>query len=150
MPMQADGPQLDGVDLERIESTLADPVDHGLDELRRFLDIEVGEQDHELVAADPGDDVRVAGAGAQAAGHLDEQPVAVGVPERVVDVLEAVEVEAEDGDGEPAAASARERELELLVEKAPVGKLGQLVGRREHGEAAVRLLETRVRRPSGG
>ena len=136
------GPQLHGVDLERLRKPLADPVDHGLDELRRFLDIEVGKQDHELVAADPRHDVGVAGTGPQAAGHLDEQPVAVGVPERVVDVLEAIEVDAEDGDGEPAAARARERELELLVEQPPVGKLGQLVGRREHGQALVRLLET--------
>ena len=121
-------PDLDRVDRERIGEQVADPVDHRLGELGRVLHVEVGQQDQELVAADAGDDVRVARAGAKQVGDLDEHPVAVRVTERVVDLLEAVEVEAEDGDGEPAAARAREREVELLAEHAPVRQLRQLVG----------------------
>ena len=41
--------------------------------------------------------------------------------ERVVDLLEAVEVETEDGDGQAAATCAREREVELLAEERRFG-----------------------------
>ena len=134
-------PDLDRVDRERIGEQAADPLDHGLGELGRLLHVEVGQQDQELVAADAGDHVRGARAGAQQVGHLDERPVAVRMTERVVDLLEAVEVETEDGDGEPAATRACEREVELLAEHAAVRQLRQLVRAGEHGELAVRLLQ---------
>ena len=78
-------PELDGIDRERIDEQAADPVDHGSGELGRLLHVEVGQQDQELVAADPGDDVRVPRAGTEQIGDLDEHPVAVRVAERVVD-----------------------------------------------------------------
>ena len=56
---------LDRVDRERIGEQVADPLDHGLGELGRVLHVEVGQHDQELVSADPGDDVRVARAGAK-------------------------------------------------------------------------------------
>ena len=121
MPKHAAARSSTAIDLERLRKTLADPIDHGLNEHRRLLDIEVREQDHELVAAHPRHDVGVASTGPQAAGHLHEQPVTVNVPERVVDVLEAIEVDAEDGDGQARAARARECELELLSSSRRLG-----------------------------
>ena len=134
-------PDLDRVDRERIGEQIADPLDHGPGELGRVLHVEVGQQDEELVAADAGDHIRGARAGAQQVGHLDERPVAVRMTERVVDLLEAVEVETKDGDGEPAAARACEREIELLAEQTAVRQLRQLIRAGEHGELAVRLLQ---------
>ena len=51
------------------------------------------QQHGELVAAEPADRVVDARAVADPRGHRDEHRVAAGVAERVVDVLEAVEVD---------------------------------------------------------
>ncbi len=57
-------------------------------------EIRAGRQEHaELVAAEAGDGVRVAQAGDEALADELQQHVAVIVPERVVHVLEAVEIE---------------------------------------------------------
>ncbi len=52
-----------------------------------------GQHDQELVAADPGDLVARAHGGAQPVGHLLENGVAGGMAERVVDVLESIEID---------------------------------------------------------
>ena len=54
---------------------------------------DVVQHDDELVATEPRNGVDRAPAGAQPLGHLDEQLVARGVTERIVDRLEAVEVD---------------------------------------------------------
>ncbi len=59
---------------------------------------QVGEQDEELVAALAGDDVLVADDVPDPCRHLDQQVVADGVAEAVVDELEAVQVDEADGD----------------------------------------------------
>ena len=56
------------------------------------------QQDGELVAAQPGDGVAVAQHRPQPRADLAEQLVAVGVPEGVVDLLEAVEVDEQQRD----------------------------------------------------
>src|SRR3954449_1260959 len=57
-----------------------------------------GQGDGNLVAAEPGDGVgRRAELSLQAAAHLDQEAVAVVVAERVVDVLELVEVHDQQG-----------------------------------------------------
>ena len=71
----------------------------------------VAEHD-ELVAAEPGHGVAVAGAAREAFGHLDQQRVADVVTEAVVHVLEAVEVEQQDarrpcGDAWPGGSPRR-------------------------------------------
>ena len=53
-------------------------------------------QDRELVAAQPGDEVAVADRAGDPLGHGDEERVAGGVAERVVDDLEVVEVDEQD------------------------------------------------------
>ena len=57
-----------------------------------------GQQDRELVAAEAGHGVRLAHDVAQPVGDLDEQLVAAGVAEGVVDLLEAVDVEQHEAD----------------------------------------------------
>ena len=79
---------------ERRAQAGAQPVGQ-VDRLRHADD--VTQDDHELVAADAGDQVAGPHVGVQAFGHLDQQFVAVAVSERVVDQLEAVEVEVQDG-----------------------------------------------------
>ena len=73
---------------------------------RDGLVVDARQEDRELVAAEAGD--RVAGAQrvAQPLGDDDQQLVAGGVPERVVDDLELVEVDEEHGGGAGPSASA--------------------------------------------
>ena len=64
------------------------------------------------------------------------------MPEQVVHLLETIQIEAEQRHGALATPRALERQLELLCELAPVRKLRQLVGRGEHRQLAIRLLES--------
>ena len=89
-----------------------------------------GQQHDELVAAQTGDEVAVAADRAQPVGDLDEDAVAGGVAEAVVDRLEAVEVEQHDrGTG---AGGTRPR-----GEVRPVGQAGQRVGERRRAKVAL-------------
>ena len=74
---------------------------------RAGVAVEVGEQEHELVAAVAGEQVGGAAAAGEARGDLAQQLVARGVAERVVDDLEVVEVDVEHRGGEVVAAGAR-------------------------------------------
>ena len=60
--------------------------------------LHVGAHDHELVSAGAGREVRCAQDALQTLGERDEQVVAGGVAERVVDELEPVEVEEQHRD----------------------------------------------------
>ena len=93
----------------------------------------VGLDDGELVAAEACHHVALAHAAEQPHAHLLQQRVADGVPERVVDALEAIEVETEHGEA-LAALQAQQRLLQLLAEQRAVGELGQRVVAREVGD----------------
>ena len=67
----------------------------------------VGQQDRELVAAEARDDVVVPQRAAQPLGDLLEQLVAAVVAERVVDVLEPVDVEQHEADARAGLAAPR-------------------------------------------
>ena len=54
---------------------------------------DIAEQNHEFVAAQARDDIVLARAFAQAFGNLDQQLVARGMAERIVDDLETVEID---------------------------------------------------------
>ena len=82
-------------------------------------------QNGEFVAAEPGDLVRVPDGALQTAGDAFQKLVPDRMTERVVDVLEAVEVEKVDGEVFPAPASPDERFLQLLAEEDPVGQAGE-------------------------
>ena len=61
-------------------------------------------QHDELVAADAGDEVAFADIGLQHAGGMHQHGVAGRVAERVVDLLEAVEIDMQQRDTRPASA----------------------------------------------
>ena len=87
------------------------------------------EDDRELVAADPREQVVRAQGDLQARRDERQQLVAVVMAERVVDVLEVVEVDDEQRQRAVGLAVAQ-RALEALVERPAVGDAGQLVGAR--------------------
>ncbi len=96
--------------------------------LQQLLRADAGDDDDELVAADPRDDVAGARTGAQLAAYLGEDIVAGLMSERVVDFLEAVDVD--------------EHERELIVRRR-VGD--QRIGPRDQ-RGPVRQLRERVDR----
>ena len=97
------------------------------DRHRLVVGLEQLEQDRELVAAEPGDDVAGADRRAQPHGDLDEQAVAGVVADAVVDLLEAVEVDEQHAEMLPGARMALERVLELVDEDLAVGQPGERV-----------------------
>ena len=120
---------------------------------------DVGEQDAELVAAEPGDGVALAqrrGAGARPTSL--QQQVAVVVAERVVDLLEPVEVDQEERCVGPSACARQDRLVGAVAEEAAVRERGERVvaarrapsARRAPG-ARRRACAARVRRwrPAG-
>ena len=80
-----------------------------------------------LVAAQPGDEILLAHGGAQPVGQAADQLVAGMVAERVVNVLEAVDVDAGDGELVPVALGRLGEGGELRFEQAPVGQAGERV-----------------------
>ncbi len=82
--------------------------------------IGIGLQNRKLVPTDPGDDIVLANAGNGAGRDLPQQRIANGVAERVVDVLEMIEIEIKHGKGPGAAATCGERRAELRHESAPI------------------------------
>jgi hypothetical protein len=81
--------------------------------------------------------VAVAHAAAQAARHFHQQLVAGGVSERVVDVLEAVQVDQQQRGVVPQAAGLLQRALGAPDQLAPVGQARQRV---EVGQVADAVL----------
>ncbi len=98
------------------------------------------EQDREFVASDPGQRVGLADGAGQQESRPDEELVAGGVAERVVDELEAVEVEEEDRAGLVVAGREPDRALQLLGEASTVEQAGQGVVVGEVLELALRAL----------
>jgi hypothetical protein len=68
---------------------------------------------------------------------LGQQRIAGGVPERVIDVLEAVEIEAEHRHQVAVPLGARHRAVEMLVKLKAVGQAGEAI---MHGEIANLIL----------
>ena len=85
------------------------------------------QQHGELVAAEPGERVAAAHDALQARGDLLQQAVARVVPERVVDLLEAVEVDQQQRGGLAAALGRGQRGLHPVVEQRAVGEVGEVV-----------------------
>ena len=98
------------------------------------LDVgDVQRQHGELVAAQPRDGVALAQGVAQPLAADLQQAVAGGVPERVVDALEVVEVE----EGDDGGRAVEERGGDPLLEQRAVGQAGQRVLEGEVAEVAV-------------
>ena len=82
------------------------------------------DQREELVAAEAGERRRRRGVVAQPLGDLDQQRVADGVAEAVVDALEVVEVDEHDRD---RLAGRGQHRLQALAEQRAVGQPGQRI-----------------------
>ena len=106
---------------------LGKPGDDALGERSRLFRVTQGILQHdELVAAETGDDVGASHGRAQPVGHDAQELIAARVAQRVVDLLELVEVDEVDGEW-PAAAQARHRGVHLVAEKRPVRQAGERI-----------------------
>ena len=94
--------------------------------------------DGEFVAAEARHRVALAHAGRQALGHRHQQSIADGMAERVVDVLEVVEVETEDRHL-AVAADAHQGVFDPLAQQDAVGQVGQDVVMRHVRDLRLRL-----------
>ena len=90
-----------------------------------------GLDDGEFVAAEPRQHVGGAQRRSQAAGDLPEQFIAGGMAERIVDVLETVEVEHQDRKRPLVPPLVRIDVMELFEKERPVRQPGQDVGLRQ-------------------
>ena len=109
-------------DLERPLHRVHDPFGHAAGTL------EVGgrrQQDRELVAAEPRDRVAVADAVVETPGEMDQEQVAEMVAERVVDLLEAIEVEQQQRQRFAVAGRRAQRLGQAVVEQHAIGQAGQ-------------------------
>ena len=91
---------------------------------------EVFADGEELVAAEPHQRIGGPDDRAHLLRHSDEQPVACGMVDGVVDQLEVVEVDEEHRDGCLRAPRPCERRLQPLLHDRPVGQPGERVVRR--------------------
>ena len=91
--------------------------------------------DGEFVAAEPRQHVGFAERVLDPLGHLLEQFVAGRVPERVVDLLEAVEIHHEDVELLAAPAVARAGVFDLFDQRRAIGEARERVMMREIGDA---------------
>ena len=85
------------------------------------------EDDGKLVAAEPGDRVEFTNARPKALGHLDKQDIPDGMAERVVDILEMIEIEIQYREAGEAPARPCDRLLESLDEDTPVREACQAI-----------------------
>ena len=106
-----------------------DPV-AGLADLRR---VHVLEEQRELVTAQAGDGVALPDAVLQPLGDVDQHRVAGGVPEAVVDRLEAVEVDEQQRDAGAAPPGDLQGVLDPVEQQAAVGEVGEQVVARQVG-----------------
>ena len=88
------------------------------------------QEDAELVAADPGDRPRAAQGITEPRPDPLEEEVAVVMTERVVDLLEAVEVDQQQREGDARFTAFVEISLQLGLELSTVEQAGQCVVRR--------------------
>jgi hypothetical protein len=89
--------------------------------------LDFGEQHDELVTALPADRIRGARTAQQAGRDGLEQLVAERVPERIVDVLEAIEVEVEDRDVSLVARGRADRVADAFLEEHAIRQAGEIV-----------------------
>ena len=133
---RSDG-DLPAADVERLLERGADAARHRLDLERTF---DVLEQDGELVAAEPSDQVAFANAAREPLHDGPQQHVAGLVAERLVHDLEPVEIEQQQRHRSVPAQRARRRMAELVAQILPVGNTRQRIVAREVVEPDLRTL----------
>ena len=127
MPIEPSAGSAQAVHDDRLFERGADLLDH---DDHVALAARLGDQQAELVAAEPGHGVRAAQDAAQAPADLDQQGVARVVTERVVDVLEAVEIHHGDGQLATLALGDRDGLFDPVAEQGAVRQAGQAVVQR--------------------
>ena len=95
---------------------------------------DVGQQYQELVAPLTADRVGAANAGRQPLRDRPQQLIAHRVAERVVDVLESIQVDVQHGDGAAGAVRAHHRLIEPVAQQGPVRNVRETVVQREARE----------------
>ena len=123
---QSDADARGGVNLISVEAErLRQLMLHALGDANRNIGIiETVEQDGELITAEPSRCVHWAQAALDAARDGDEQLIASGVAETVVDIFEAVEVKQHQRDGAAVASGGEECLRRAVLEESPVRKPG--------------------------
>ncbi len=106
--------------LQRMQDLLGDAF-HAADK------VQIRQDHRELVPAQARHRVGLAHAGSDAARGVDQQNVALLVSERVVDLLEVVQVDEQDRDVQLIALGLGDVVRQPVMEHAPVGQLGQRV-----------------------
>src|SRR6186713_3357293 len=97
---------------DRVEKLLRDAPEHG-------GVVEVLDDDHELVSAEAREKVGLAQRRRQRRRHAFQELVAYAMAERVVDVLEAVEVDEQHAHAMTAALRLRDGLPQALVQQQP-------------------------------
>ena len=133
---------------DRVEGEgLLQAVDDPLGDLDDVVGVTAQKKDHELIATESNNDVRGAQAGPESGTDLSQNVIAGGMAERVVDLLEMVEIDEKEGDiavlGVELSALT-EYVIEQARQIAPVVEPGQLVG----DGVAVTLLAQGLQGPS--
>ena len=118
-----------GQPARRLDLEQLDAPTEPLGEAERALEVTRGDDDRELLAADPTDDVRRADGRAEDVRDVQEQLVADAVPVDVVHLLEVVQVDHHERDGVVLDRRPHELLAETVVEGAVVVEAGQCVGR---------------------
>ena len=116
----------------------------------RAIDRTAGQDQRELLAAVPGQQVGGAQALVGLAAQRPEQAIAGLVPVTVVEDLEVVEVDQADRDRAPVAHRAGDLALQMLVPGAAVGQAGEGIRARQALEAAPRTPVMDLERTEDG
>ena len=102
---------------------LGEAVDDPVGQAVRVVGLDqAGQDDRELVAAQPADGVAGADGGPEPRGHLAEQLVTGRVAERVVDLLEPVQVAEQHAEVRSVRPTAARAAFEPVEEQRPVGQ----------------------------
>ena len=120
------------------EAVIADRLTQGIGDAQRLLERAIGEQNPELVAAEPGERIARAHARLQHAGDLPQQLIPGGVPAGIVDQFELIEIEIQEH--VPAGgvlAHALDRAGQAVLEFTPVDQAGERIVARLVVERAV-------------
>jgi hypothetical protein len=125
------------------ELASSDEIDQARSRFPRSLLVRVYQQDPELVASKPSDDVALAHPTREQARNLDERLIAGLVAERVVDVLQAVQIDEQHRRTLAVTLNAVDQPLERAHEAAAVGKVDEEVLMRQLIELVAALLELR-------
>ena len=120
---------------------LAQPVDDAPGKARRILRrLDVLLEHDEFVAAEPRHEILGPQHRAQAVGDRAQQLVAAGMAQRVVDLLELVEIDEQQRRKLLGALLDRQQAADFVAEIDPVGKLGEFVVACQMADAGFRVL----------